>query len=67
MAAPLAEIDRDADALVAVEFDRFDFLPADGDRLADAFGNIDFAGAGAAALGMAKYIGGEFAQPVGGE
>jgi len=67
VAAPLAEVDADADALVAVEFDGLDRALPDGDRLADALGDIGFAGGGAAALGMAQHVGGEFAQPVCGE
>ena len=44
MAAPLAKVDGDTDAFVAVEFDGLDGLFSNGDGLADTFGDIDFAG-----------------------
>jgi len=40
MAAPLADVDGDAGALVLVVFDGLDFTLAHADVLADAFGNF---------------------------
>jgi hypothetical protein len=47
MAAPLPQIHRDAESLVAVVLDGFDVLAAHADGLAEALRDIDFAGAGA--------------------
>ncbi len=46
MAAPLADIDADARALVLVVFDGFDFTLAHADALADAFGYFGVGGGG---------------------
>jgi len=52
MAAPLAEVDGDAGALVLVVFDGLDFALAHTDVLADAFGDFGVGGGGALAGGM---------------
>ena len=67
MATPLPQIDAHADALVTIEFDGLDVALPYRDGLADSFGDIGFAGGGAAALGMAQDVGGEFAQLILGE
>lgn len=54
MAPPLADVDRDIQAFVAVVFDILDCLPAHGDRLAEALGNIGFARRGAQAAGVVE-------------
>jgi hypothetical protein len=56
IAALLAEVDRDADALVAVVFDGLDLAAAHRHRLAEALGDIRLAGAGAARPGMVEYV-----------
>lgn len=66
MAAPRAEIDGDADALVAVVFDGFHFAAPHRDRLADALRDVGFAGAGAELLRMVERGLREFAQACGG-
>ncbi len=56
MAFPLAEIDRHAEALVAVVFDGVDRLPADADRLAETFRDIHLAGRGASLFGVIEHL-----------
>ncbi|MNC86975.1 hypothetical protein D3C83_26680 [compost metagenome] len=55
----LAEIHRDADALVEVVLDRLGLVPAHGDRQPVALGNLAFAGRGARALCRIQYELGE--------
>ena len=64
MAALLTEIDRDANALVPVVFDGIDGVLEHAHRLAEGFGNVGFAGAGAQFAGVTQHIGGELAQLV---
>ena len=52
MAAPLADVDGDAGALVLVVFDGLDFALAHADVLADAFGDFGVGGGGALFGGM---------------
>ena len=56
VALALAGIDGNADALVAVEFDGLDLVATHPDRLAETFGNIDFAGGRALVAGMFEHI-----------
>jgi ribosome-associated protein len=57
MAAPLAEIDRDADALVPVVFDGFDLAMAHPDGQAAAFGDLGLGGGSAAGCGPGRAPG----------
>ena len=56
MPLALSEIDGDADALVAVVLDRFDFAAAHADRLSEAFGDVDLAIARPARAGRGKDV-----------
>ena len=57
MAAVLAEINRNADALVAVIFDGFDCSSADSDCLPETFRHIRFACTGAAPMSVVQHVG----------
>ncbi|MPN32066.1 hypothetical protein SDC9_179542 [bioreactor metagenome] len=60
----LAEIDGDADPLVAVVFDGLDFAATNADRLPESFGDIDLAVAGAGFPGVVQHILGVGAQRI---
>ena len=64
--ALLADIDRDADALVAVVFDRFHLAAAHGHGLSEAFAHLGFGGGRAARLRVIENARRELAQLVGG-
>jgi hypothetical protein len=55
MTALLADVDRDADAFVAVVFYGFDFTLAHGDRLTEAFAHFRFGSARAALPRVAQH------------
>ena len=63
---PLADVDRHADALVAIVLDRLDFAFADGYGQTPSLGNVAFAGAGAQALRVADDRRGKFVELSGG-
>ena len=63
MAAARAEVDRHADALVAVVLDGLDLTLADGDGLAEAFGDVGLAVGRAERARMIEDALREFAQP----
>ena len=65
MAALLPDIDRDADALVAVVFDRLDFAAAHGHGLAEAFAHLGLGGGRAARLRVVEHARRDVAQLVG--
>ena len=62
MALLLTEIYRNADALVAIVFNGFNFATANRHALPEAFRNIDFTIAGTRFPGMGKDILGKFLQ-----
>ena len=64
MPLALAEIDGDADPLVAVVFDGLDLAATNADRLAESFGDIDLAVAGPGFPGVVQDILGVGAQRI---
>ena len=65
--ALLADVDRDADALVAVVLDGFDLAPAHRHGLADAFAHLGLGGARAALRGVIEHVPGDLPELVGAE
>ncbi len=62
VALALAGIDRDADALVAIELDGFHLVAAHRHRLPEAFRDIDFAGRRPLVAGVLEHVLGELLQ-----
>ncbi len=58
MAALLADVNRDAHALVAVVFDGFDLAAAHGHALPEALAHLGLGGGGAAVAGIIEDIAG---------
>jgi hypothetical protein len=67
VAAALAEVDGDAEPLVAVVFDGLHRALAHGDRLAEAFRHFRRAGAGALLIRITDDVVGDLVQRVGGK
>ncbi len=65
MAAPLSQVNRNADALVAVVLDGFDLAAPDRNRLPDSLGHLGFRAGGAEPRRVAKNIGRDLVQHVG--
>jgi len=62
VALALTGVDRDADTLVAVEFDGLDFVATHRHRLPETFGHIDLAGRRSLGPGVLEHILGELLQ-----
>ena len=62
MTATLAEIQRHANALVAVVFDRLDLAATHRYRLPDALRNLGLGGTRTLGARVLKYVGGDFTQ-----
>jgi hypothetical protein len=67
MAALLADVDGDAEPLVARVLDRFDLALAHGDALADALGHFGFCRSRSTLDGLPQDIGGNRLELIGSE
>ena len=67
MDTTLADLHVNADTLVAVALDGVEFTLDHAGGVADAFGDLGFAGVGATGTGQIDDAGGDFAQAVVGE
>ena len=67
MAAPLADVDGDADALVAVVLDGLDFALAHGDALAERLRDFGLGGGRAALARCVQHLRGDIGERAGGK